>query len=48
MNKINKEDYPIEKFRQIVKQILINIKLKEITMQQIRENMNNLKLLEIS
>ena len=40
MNKLNKEDYTIEKFRQETEQILISIKNK---MQQIREEHKQLE-----
>ena len=44
INKLNKEDYTVEKFKQEAEQKLINIKNEEIKMQQIREH----KQLEIN
>ena len=44
MNKLNKEEYTVEKIRQEAEQYLINIKNKEIRMQQIREEHEQLEL----
>ena len=43
-NKINKEDYTIEKFKQEAEQNLINIKNEEIKMQQIRDEHRQLEI----
>ena len=43
INKINKEDYTIEKFKQEAEQKLINIKNEEFKMQQIREEHKQLE-----
>ena len=44
INKLNKEDYTIEKFKQEAEQNLINIKNDEIKMQQIRKEHNQLEI----
>ena len=44
INKSNREDYPIEKFKQEAEQKLINIKNEEIKMQQIREEHKKLEI----
>ena len=44
INKLNKEDYTIEKFKQAAEQQLINIKNEEIKMQQIRDEHKQLEI----
>ena len=44
INKLNKEDYTIEKFKQEAEQKLINIRNEEIKMQQIREEHRQLEI----
>ena len=44
MNKLNKEDYTIEKFKQEAEQNLINIRNEEIKMQQIRDEHKQLEI----
>ena len=44
INKLNKEDYTIEKFKQEAEQQLINIENEEIKMQQIREEHRQLEI----
>ena len=44
INKINKEDFAIEKFKQEAEQKLISIKKEEIKMQQIREEHKQLEI----
>ena len=44
INKLNKEDYTVEKFKQEAEQKLINIKNEEIKMQQIREEHKQLEI----
>ena len=44
INKLNKEDYTLEKFKQEAKQKLINIKNEETKMHQIREEHNQLEI----
>ena len=43
-NKLNKEDYTIDKFKQEAEQNLINIKNEEIKMQQIRDEHRQLEI----
>ena len=44
MDKLNKEDYTIEKFKQEAEQNLINIRNEEIKMQQIRDEHKQLEI----
>ena len=44
INKVNKEDYTIEKFKQEAEQKLINIKNEETKMQHIREEHRQLEI----
>ena len=44
INKLNKEDYTIEKFKQEAERKLINIKNEEIKMQQIRDEHRQLEI----
>ena len=44
INKLNKEDYTIEKFKQEAEQKLINIRNEEIKMQQIRDEHKQLEI----
>ena len=44
INKLNKEDYTIEKFKQEAEQNLINIRKEEIKMQQIRDEHKQLEI----
>ena len=43
MNKLNKEDFTIEKFKQEAEQILMNFRYEEIKVQQIREEHKQLE-----
>ena len=45
INKLNKEDYTIEKFKQEAEQKLLNIKNEENKMRQIREEHKQLEII---
>ena len=44
MNKLNKDDYSIQKNRQEAEQKFLNFKMEEVTMQQIREEHKQLEI----